>query len=523
MAEPETGIDQVRAVEVVASMCLATDLGMGLPLEHGLHATLITMRLCDVLGVNSETASQTYYAALLMHAGCTTEAQRSVHIFHGSMTEQGIHRRFGSALQGAAAAVASLPDPEARWPVRAYQYAVGIPRAAGYRIPFFRAYCEVAEMLADQLGVPPSISGILPLITERWDGRSHLRRAKGDEIPMPLRVAHVGYDAAYQRLVGDDDHVVDTIGRRGGHAFDPAVAEAFVANASDILNTPESVWEEVLAAEPKPWLSLKDEAIDRALAATGAFSDLASPYLSGHAAAVGKLAAAAGGLMGLSGSEVDAVRRAGYLHDVGRVAVHPRIWEKPGALTTDEWEQVRLHPYHTERVFVRSPFLAPLAEIACAHHERLDGSGYHRGINGASLPPATRLLAAADAFHSKIEPRAYREPFPPKQASDILAEKAREGKLDPEMVSAVVEAAGQDPPRMERPARLTEREVEVVAMLARGKQTKQVARDLGISIKTADRHIQNAYRKIGVSTRAGATLFAAEHGLVTWGELPISG
>jgi DNA-binding CsgD family transcriptional regulator len=89
-------------------------------------------------------------------------------------------------------------------------------------------------------------------------------------------------------------------------------------------------------------------------------------------------------------------------------------------------------------------------------------------------------------------------------------------------VTAVVESAGQRAPRVERPAGLTEREAEVVALLARGMQTKQVARALGISVKTADRHIQNAYRKIGVSTRAAATLFAMEHGLLAWGEFPIA-
>jgi HD-GYP domain-containing protein (c-di-GMP phosphodiesterase class II) len=266
---------------------------------------------------------------------------------------------------------------------------------------------------------------------------------------------------------------------------------------------------------------LEGAAIDRALAAMGAFSDLASPYLSGHAYGVGELAAQAGTLLGLSRSEVNAMRRAGYLHDLGRTAVHPRVWEKPGPLTADEWEQVRLHPYHTERVLFRSPFLAPLANIACAHHERVDGSGYHRGVGAPSLSPACRLLAAADAFRAKTEPRAYREAFSPADAAEITVERAKEGRLDPEMASAVLEAAGEKAPPRERPAGLTEREVEVVALLARGLQTKQVARALGIATKTADRHVQNAYRKMGVSSRAAATLFAAEHGLLPWGEFPI--
>ena len=171
----------------------------------------------------------------------------------------------------------------------------------------------------------------------------------------------------------------------------------------------------------------------------------------------------------------------------------PRIWQKPGPLTADEWEQVRLHPYHTERVLSRSPFLSALAPVAGAHHERLDGSGYHRGAAGAEL-----ALAGAAARRRRRLPRDDRAAAAPRPAraragGEELAAEASAGRLDPDAVAAVVEAAGQRAPRLERPAGLTEREAEVVAMLARGLQTKQVARALGISVKTADRHIQNAY------------------------------
>jgi HD-GYP domain-containing protein (c-di-GMP phosphodiesterase class II) len=230
---------------------------------------------------------------------------------------------------------------------------------------------------------------------------------------------------------------------------------------------------------------------------------------------VGALAAEAARLMGMSAAEVSTVRRAGYLHDVGRVACHPSIWTKDGPLTADEWEQVRLHPYHTERVFSRSSYLAPLAEIACTHHERLDGSGYHRGMRASALPPATRLLAVADAYRAKTESRGYRAASPPEEAAEILVDKTKRGLFDGDMVAAVIEAAGLEAPPVERPAGLTEREVEVIGLIARGMQTKQVARALDISAKTADRHNQKIYRKIGVSARAAATLYATQQGLVT--------
>jgi HD-GYP domain-containing protein (c-di-GMP phosphodiesterase class II) len=250
------------------------------------------------------------------------------------------------------------------------------------------------------------------------------------------------------------------------------------------------------------------------------FTDLLSPYFAGHSTGVADLACKAATRCRLDPEQIGTLRRAGLIHDLGRVAVDPRVWGKPGSLTPDEWEEVRLHPYQTERILSRSGFFSALAPAAAAHHERLDASGYYRGVSGAELGLSARLLAAADAYHAMREPRPHREALAPEDAAEQLGREASEGKLDPDAVTAVIEAAGQPAPKLERPAGLTQREAEVVAMLARGLQTKQVAHELGIATKTADSHVQNAYRKLGVSTRAAATLFAIEHGLIAWADLP---
>jgi DNA-binding CsgD family transcriptional regulator len=197
------------------------------------------------------------------------------------------------------------------------------------------------------------------------------------------------------------------------------------------------------------------------------------------------------------------------------------IWCKPGPLTRDEREQVRLHPYYTQRVLQPSPFLADLDPAASHHHEALDGSGYHRGESGEAVPRLARLLGAADAFHAMTEPRGHRPPVPVDEASQTLRDSAAAGRFDADWVAAVPEAAGQPIGPVPRPAGLTPREVQVLVRLARGRATKQIARDLGISAKTADRHVQNAYAKCGVTTRPGATLFAMQHGLMAWGDFPI--
>jgi HD-GYP domain-containing protein (c-di-GMP phosphodiesterase class II) len=517
--------DEVRAAELIAATCLATDLAMGFPFEHGLRATSMTMRLAERCDVDHGTASQAYHASLLMYVGCTTDAHVTSHIFAGGMEEHMTPVQFGSRREIFGGVARALPQAGAPPQRRVLDVARKLPRAAMRVRPQFAAMCEVAELLADRIGVPGDVPKLFPYLTERWDGKGVLGRARGDAIPLAIRLMHVARDAAFQRVIGGDAHAVETIRRRAGHAFDPEVARTFVLHASEMFQAadePSSAWEVILAAEPTPHLSLDGNAIDRALAAIGTFAELSSPYLAGHSAGVADRAAAGARACGLDDADVRLVRRAGLLHDVGRVAVHPRVWEMPGPLDADAWEQVRLHAYHAERVTDRSPFLASLASVACAHHERLDATGYHRGLPAAGLPPLARLLAVADVYQALTEPRAHRPAYGVDEAAAILGDEAKAGRLDPDMVAAVLEGAGRPAPRIERPAGLTEREVQVLGLLARGLQTKQVARALGISVKTADRHIQNAYRKLGVSTRAAAAVFAVEHGLVPWGGLPIA-
>ncbi len=521
--EPSQGAEHVRAAEVIGALCLATDLGMGFPLEHGLQSTLAATRLAERLGVDPATASQTYYACLLSHAGCTTDAHVTAEVFGDSLTTHLNPVLYGSQREVLTGLMRALPEPGSRAPERALQVARGLPRIARLQRPHFTAMCEVAQLLADGVGLPSSIAGMLAHLTERWDGKGPLRRAKGEEIPLPMRIVHVAVDATFQRWRGGVQSAARLASERAGGGLDPEVATCFAGNAEEILalDPERSAWDEVLAREPEPRLTLEGEAIDRALAAMGGFADLVSPYLTGHSAGVAALAAPAAQRCRLDVTNMSVVRRAALVHDLGRVAISARTWHRAGPLSVDEWEQVRLHPYQTERVLSRSPFLSALAPVAGAHHERLDGSGYHRGSTAAELALPARLLAAADAFHAMREPRPHREPLAPKQAAENLAHEASAGRLDPVAVTAVVEAAGERVRRLELPAGLTEREAEVLGMLARGLQTKQVARGLGISVKTADSHIQHVYRKVGVSTRAAATLFAMEHGLIASGELPI--
>jgi len=522
-----TGEGRVRAAEVIAALSLATDLSIGVPLEHGLHSTLFAMRLCERLGVDAETASQTYYGCLLFYVGCTAPADVGLEIFgeDDALTTYATPSRFGSRPEMAMGMLRALAPPGGGPLTRAVQVARGVPKLARGFKGVMAAICETAEMLTDRLGLPAPVSRLFAHVGERWDGKGIPGRARREQIPLPVRIIHVARDAAFQRMLGGAEFATRVVHGRAGGAFDPAIADRVAGEAGGILTLDDeaTAWVDVIGCEPSPQLTLEGEAIERALAAMGDFADLASPYLVGHSRGVAELAGAAARLCGFDAADLATTFRGALVHDVGRVAVPVRIWNTPGSLTADDWERVRLHAYHTERVITRSPFLAALAPAAAFHHERLDGSGYHRGAAAAELARPARLIAAADAFHAMTEPRPHRQALSPGEAAAILGEEARARRLDADAVAAVIEASGQEAPRIERPAGLSEREAQVVKLLARGYQTKQVARALGISVKTADRHIQNAYAKIGVSTRAGATLFAMEQGLVAWGEFPISG
>lgn len=510
---------------MIGALSLATDVGIGVSLGYGLQSTLVAMRLAERLGVDAETASQTYYACLLFYVGCTATAGVAAEVFgdDDALTTYATPGRFGSRPEMVVGMLRAVAPPDGAPLVRAVQLARGLPKLAREFKGVVAATCEVGRMLSGRLGLPAQLAALFAHIGERWDGKGDPGRAKAGAVPLPVRIVHVARDAAFQRLLGGEEFAVRMVRSRAGGAFDPEIAARLADDAPELLAPADdgSAWDDVLAGEPAPRLLLEGGAIDRALAAMGDFADLESPYLVGHSAGVAELAASAGQRCGMGGTDLVTLRRAALVHDLGRVAVPVRIWDQCAPLTADDWERVRLHAYHSERILVRSPFLAALAPVASFHHERLDGSGYHRGAGAVALSLPARVLAAADAYHAMTEPRPHREALAPGEAAETLAEEAYARRLDPDAVTAVVEAAGQRRPHVKRPAGLTERETEVVRLLARSLQTKQVARRLGIAPKTADRHVQNAYRKMGVSTRAGATLFAMQHGLVTWGELPI--
>jgi HD-GYP domain-containing protein (c-di-GMP phosphodiesterase class II) len=380
-----------------------------------------------------------------------------------------------------------------------------------------REHARIARVLGEQLNLSAGVLASLASAYEQWNGRGWPGDLKGDEVPVAARLAQLAEFSEVAHRVGGVEAAKELARGRAGKQFDPSLADLLCSNAELVFADLDGVgtWEAVIDAEPGLALVLSGEQFDEALLAIANFVDLKSPYTLGHAGAVADLAAEAGRRLGLPEPEVRTLRRAGLVHDFGRLGVSNAIWDKPGPLTDAELERVRLHPYLTDRMLARIAALAPVRELAARHHERLDGSGYPGGLTAPSLTPSDRLLAASDVYHALTEPRAYRPARTPEEAAAELRAEVKAGRLDGEAVNAVLRAAGQRAPaRRDWPAGLTAREVEVLGLLARGHPNKAIAQRLVVSPKTVSNHVEHIYAKIGVSTRAAAALFAMQHGLV---------
>jgi len=203
------------------------------------------------------------------------------------------------------------------------------------------------------------------------------------------------------------------------------------------------------------------------------------------------------------------------VHGFGRLGVSNAIWDKPGPLAAGERERVRMHPYFTERMLSQSQWLAPLGVVAVQLRERLDGSGYPRGVDGSRISMPARILAAADVYQSMIEPRPYRSARSPGEAAQQLRAEVSANRLDGDAVEGVLAAAGHAAMRRrEHPAGLTSREIDVLRLLARGLSSRQISERLVIAPKTARNHIEHIYTKIGATSRVTASMFAVKNGLL---------
>ncbi len=509
--------DGVTLAELLAAFSLATDLGLGQPMEHVLRSWRIAARLGEHLDLGEEDRAALYYIAVLAWVGCVADAPEVSKWFGDDIAFRADSYQvelaglpgFGFMLTRAGAGGSGL---------HRLRMASTLMATGGKVIERgIVSHCLTTSRMAERFGMGPQVCGPLQQFFTRWDGKGVPGGIGREEIARSMRLFHLADVVEVVHRTDGLDAAVDVARARRGSHFDPAVVDAFCAVAPDVLDagTEGPDWHDIIAADPALQHRLSSPELDAALEVVADFTDLRSPWRAGHSRGVAGLAAEASDLAGLPAAEVTAVRRAGLLHDIGLHGVPASILDKPGPLTATEFERMRMAAYYTERVLARPAALARLGAVAALVHERLDGSGYHRGLSGAALSAPARILAAADAYRAMTEPRPHRPALSAKHATATLVAEARAGRLATLAVDAVLAAAGEKQPRRHPgPAGLTPREVQVLVLIARGASTRQVARTLEITSKTAGTHIERIYAKTGASTRSTATLFALQHGLL---------
>ena len=401
---------EVRLAELVAALSLGVDLGFGQPMEHVLRQCVISLRLADRLGLDDRARSVVYYSALLVNVGCHADAHEQAKWFGDDIALRATkYSHEPGSLRGAAAAARLIGSGNP--PL--HRFRIGLEFAMrGHRDMdrMIETHNEVARSLARQLGLDTDVQAAVGAAYERWDGKGWPGDLAGERIPIASRVTQLCEYVEVAHRVGGVGAAAALARARGGSQFDPELAGIFCTAAEALLADLDEIrtFRTVIDAEPALGPRLSGDRLDEALLAISEFVDLKSPYTLGHARAVADLAARAAALLGRPAEDVSTVRRAGLVHALGRLGVSNAIWDKTGPLGAGEWERVRMHPYLTERMLSQSPTLAPLGRIAVQYRERLDGSGYPRGLSGAEISRPARILGAADAYQSMREPRPHR-------------------------------------------------------------------------------------------------------------------
>jgi len=510
----------LRRAELLAAISLAIDLGLGQPMEHMLRSSLIATRIAERMGLDAQQLATVYYANLVGWIGCHADSHELSALFGDDIAFRAdtygvdmtglpfLRLMIGHVGRG-------LPGWE-----RGIRSAAFLLTARNQVAQLINSHCTSAGVLSDRMGLDSQVSEALAYVFERWDGRGMPKGARGEGIPIEIHIVHLADVVEVHLRKGGAERAVAVVRSRRGTQFSPAVAEVFERDADAIVDglLDMDVWAAALAQAPDRDRTLHGDEVDELLRAIADFVDLKCPSSPGYSRGVADLVAAASRRLRMPMADTTSLYRAGLVHGLGRLGVSNQIWEKRGPLSTAEWERLRMYPYLTGRILSRVGGLESVVSVATKHEERVDGSGFPRGLVGAELSVQDRLLAAAVAYCRLLESSPQRPALAPDGVADELRREVRAGRLDAEAVEAVLGAAGH---RVSRTASwsggLTVREVEVLRLVAQGRSNREIAAELFIAEKTARNHVERVYGKLGVNNRTQASLAAIDRGLLSTG------
>jgi HD-GYP domain-containing protein (c-di-GMP phosphodiesterase class II) len=513
----EEQVSTSSLAELVSTLSIASDLGMGRPIERVLRQTVIAMRLAEAAGVDTGVRAATYYTSLLTWVGCATDTSELTVLFGEEEKLYGDTHDDDLTPIAMGLFVARHLGRD-RSTLRRVGMVGRFLATAGRSVQkVMEAHCLATGEFAHRLNLDEEVRRGLLQAFERWDGKGVPGKVGTTELSPSIRLVNLADGVeAFHHAAGTEAALAVARARRGTQ-FDPELVDCLCDNAAQLLDGlgEVSAWDEVIALDPALGAPMESDLFDEALASFGDFADLKDPTRTGHSRCVASLAGDAASFLGLSPAEVANVRRAGWLHDIGVIGVSSTVWTQPGQWSLGQRERARTHPYLTERMLARAPALRRIGKCAALHHERLDGSGYPKGLTADAIPVGARLLAAADVYDALRQARPHRPAVDASVAERVLRDEVAADRLDGDAVNAVLRAAGH---RVRRRVGLlgglTRREAEVVVQVARGRSNPQIAEALGVSRRTVTSHLEHIYTKLGVSGRTEAALFAMRHGLV---------
>lgn len=432
---------ELRLSEVMAALSHALDISDGHPAGHATRTCLIGMRVADEIDLDPADRSALFYGLLLKDLGCSSNAARLSSLYGA---DDHVAKRNAKRIDQT-----RLPETLA-YIVRnsgGFRDLVRVLAAGAKTMrEVTETRCERGAEIARMLELPEETAQTIYSIDEHWDGKGHPHGLAGEGIPLLARIACLAQTTEVFLREHGLDAALEMAEKRSGRWFDPALVRILRATAVDREFwrgvESEDAGARVAALEPDDRLVIADEArLDRVAEAFAQVIDAKSPYTARHSERVAEIAVATATTLGFPDESLRDLRRAGLLHDIGKLAISNLILDKPGRLTEKEFAAVKRHPLVTEQILRRVTRFADIAEIAAAHHEKLDGSGYHRGVRGDELGLPARVLAVADIFEAMTADRPYRQPMEMEQALELMRRDVG-ARICPDAFGALERSAG---------------------------------------------------------------------------------
>jgi HD-GYP domain-containing protein (c-di-GMP phosphodiesterase class II) len=441
-------MEQIALSGVIGALSYALDIAEGQPPGHAVRSCMIGMRLAEELGLPARVRSDLFYALLLKDAGCSANAERMAALFEADDRSAKATAKLVDWASPRASLTWALrtaaPGGGLRQRIRVLR---GLQEAGDVTRKFMQARCDRGAEIARMLFLSEETAAAIGSLDEHWDGRGLPAGLRGDEIPLTARILCLAQTVEVFHARGGVRAARAVARRRSGRWFDPRLVRAFEGFCHDrpfwaALGAPDvSAWEPADVA-----LSADDARLDRIAEAFARVIDAKSPFTARHSERVAEIADGIGEVLGFDAGQRRRLRRAGLLHDIGKLAISNRILDKPGRLTDEEFASIRTHPVYSLRILEQAPCFAPIAELAANHHERLDGSGYPRGLAAAALDLPMRVLAVADVYEALTANRPYRGPMSPTEALAVVS-RSVPAHLDASARDALATYLERDPLR----------------------------------------------------------------------------